>query len=97
MAKLDRRMLQIPQIVRSFYALSPYGTFWIAPAERGCGLYLDSSFLGDYPCPDDAAAAVAAHRTGHSDWDRLVEFPWLASLREWGQLIVIGVSGLENR
>lgn len=71
--------------VRSYYSLSPFGTFWIVPARAGVSLWLGGERLGNHPSSTAACRAVIAHQTGHPAWDASAfDVPALSA---WGQLI----------
>ena len=75
-------------VIRSYYTLSPYGTFWVVPAETGVSLWLGEERLGNYPTPRAACTAAVNHRSGHPAWDAsLFDIPLLPG---WGQLIQLG-------
>lgn len=78
-----------PVVVRSFYALSAFGCWWIRSGNLGTSLSLDGEYIATFDNPFQAARAVAAHRSGHHDWDRS-GFLAPDHLRDWGQLIQLG-------
>lgn len=72
-------------VIRSYYSLSPYGTFWVVPAEAGFSLWLGEERLGNHPSVQAACTAAVEHRSGHPAWDAsLFDIPQLPG---WGQLI----------
>ena len=77
-------------VIRTWYCLSPYGTFWITPAAAGVTLWLEDEAIGGYPAASAACHAVVQHRTGHHAWDvSMFDVPGLAG---WGQLLQLAAA-----
>lgn len=78
-----------PSVLKKYYSLSPFGTFWIAPgSDGGFNLSMCSLTLNTFDSAESAADAVFFHATGHVDWDQFTEFFSPTHLCEWGQLIL---------